>query len=262
MVQDFSLRYPLLDGQGNFGCFTKDTKVRLTDGKSLSFGDLIKEEEKGKKNYTYTYNITNHKIEIVQIKSPRLTRKKAELVRVKLDNGKEIKCTLNHLFMLRDGAYREAINLKPGDSLMPLYTRFSTHDDDPNIAGYEMVYQPFTDEWGYTHHLSDDWNIKHGIYSKTAGRIRHHLNFDKLNNNPDNIRRCSWGRHWESHYKLTSEKHRNDPEYVEKLAQGRNKYWNKKGTREKYSRLFTNLNNKNWKNTLYRKKMIETLKKK
>src|SRR3989344_1008329 len=36
MAQDFSFRYPLVVGQGNFGCFTKDTKVRLADGRSLS----------------------------------------------------------------------------------------------------------------------------------------------------------------------------------------------------------------------------------
>src|SRR3989338_452818 len=27
MAQDFTMRYPLIVGQGNFGCFTKDTKV-------------------------------------------------------------------------------------------------------------------------------------------------------------------------------------------------------------------------------------------
>src|SRR3989344_716944 len=36
MAQDFSLRYPLVQGQGNFGCFTADTKVKLTDGRDLS----------------------------------------------------------------------------------------------------------------------------------------------------------------------------------------------------------------------------------
>src|SRR3989338_4189486 len=40
MVQDFSLRYPLIDGQGNFGCFTGDTKIRLLDGTSKSFEEL------------------------------------------------------------------------------------------------------------------------------------------------------------------------------------------------------------------------------
>ena len=31
LAQDFSMRYPLVIGQGNFGCFTKDTKVKLAD---------------------------------------------------------------------------------------------------------------------------------------------------------------------------------------------------------------------------------------
>src|SRR4030042_2129330 len=52
MAQDFSLRYPLINGQGNFGCFTEDTKIRLTDGRSLTFGELIQEQEGGKKHWT------------------------------------------------------------------------------------------------------------------------------------------------------------------------------------------------------------------
>src|SRR3989338_2354404 len=56
MVQDFSLRYPLIDGQGNFGCFTKDTKVQLSDGRALDFNQLIKETRQGKKNYAFTFN--------------------------------------------------------------------------------------------------------------------------------------------------------------------------------------------------------------
>ena len=43
MAQEFSMRYPLVMGQGNFGCFTADTKVKLTDGRNLSFKELIKE---------------------------------------------------------------------------------------------------------------------------------------------------------------------------------------------------------------------------
>src|SRR3989338_237226 len=56
MAQDFSLRYPLVQGQGNFGCFTKDTKVKLTDGRDLSFEELVKEYQQGKNNFTYTIN--------------------------------------------------------------------------------------------------------------------------------------------------------------------------------------------------------------
>lgn len=42
-------------------------------------------------------------------------------MRITLDNGEKIECTLNHRFMLRNGEYLEAQDLIPGDSLMPLY---------------------------------------------------------------------------------------------------------------------------------------------
>ncbi|MBI5051258.1 hypothetical protein HZC08_00720 [Candidatus Micrarchaeota archaeon] len=121
MAQDFSLRYTLVDGQGNFGCFTKDTKVALADGRELSFEDLIKENNEGKKNYTFTID-KNNRVKIAEIKSPRLTIKNAQLVKIILDNGQGVRCTPNHRFMLKDGKYREARDLKPGDSLMPFYS--------------------------------------------------------------------------------------------------------------------------------------------
>src|SRR3989338_658437 len=107
MAQNFSLRYPLIDGQGNWGCFTKDTQVNLVDGRNLSFEELIKETRLGKKNYTYTINSIGL-ISISEIKSPRLTKKNTEIIKVVLDNGEEIKCTPNHLFMLKDNSYKEA----------------------------------------------------------------------------------------------------------------------------------------------------------
>src|SRR5438128_10277225 len=32
LAQDFAARYPLIQGQGNFGCFSGDTKVELYNG--------------------------------------------------------------------------------------------------------------------------------------------------------------------------------------------------------------------------------------
>jgi len=199
MAQDFSLRYPLVDGQGNFGCFTKDTKVRLTDGRALNFEELIKEAKEGRKNYTFTFNHKTKKIAIAEIKNPRKTRKNAELVKVILDNGEKITCTPDHPFMLRDGIYKKAKDLKANDSLMPLYIELYDGKDDLNLKGYETIYQPIEDKRGFIHQLADEWNLKHGIYKKSAGRIRHHKDFNKLNNNPDNIQRIQWNQHWNRH---------------------------------------------------------------
>ena len=192
MAQTFSLRYPLVDGQGNFGCFTGDTKVSLTDGRSISFIDLIKEHKQGKKNYTFTFNHTTKAIEIAQIEHPRRTKKNARLVEVTLDNGEHLRCTPDHRFMMRDGSYIEAQYLKKGSSLMPLYDRLSTVRDDKHAVGYRMIRQPFKRVWDWAHRLADAFNIQHGAYTVQVGKVRHHVDINKLNNNPDNIRRMLW----------------------------------------------------------------------
>src|SRR3989344_7074418 len=199
MAQDFNLRYPLVAPQGNFGCFTKDTKVKLVDGRDLSFGELIGEEKRGKNNFTYTVD-NKGQIKIARILHPRKTIENAKIMKVALDNGEEIKCTLNHKFMLKNGAYKEAQYLEPGDSLMPLYFKLSERENDVNLAGYNMVFQPNSNVWDFIHILADDLNIENNVYQKSKGRIRHHIDFNKLNNNPENIVRLGWKEHWQLHY--------------------------------------------------------------
>jgi len=258
MAQGFSMRYPIIDGQGNFGCFTKDTKVILTDGRNLSFGELVKENAEGKLNYIFTMD-KEGKVRIERIMHPRLTIKNAEIMKVILDNGNEIRCTLNHRFMLRDGEYKEARHLKHGDSLMPLYTRISTREDDPNIEGYTMVFQPEDEAWDYAHHLADEWNLRCLIYPRSAGRTRHHADFNKLNNNPDNIKRMHWKEHWQLHYSLTSQRHREDEDYRASLAKGREEFWGNQENRKKHSERTSARNRRNWKAPDYRAKMRRNL---
>ncbi len=257
MAQDFSLRYPLVFGQGNFGCFTADTKVALTDRRNLSFVELIDEHEQGKRNFTFT--IDDGEIKIAEIKNPRKTKENAEIMKVILDNGEEIKCTLNHKFMMKEGFYKEAKNLVSGDSLMPLYSKLSTKDDDINAVGYSMIFQPNSNAWNFVHVLSDLWNLKNGIYLKSAGRVRHHVDFNKLNNNPDNIRRMNWKEHWKTHYDFTSQKHKTDEGYRKKLKEGREKFWSEPENREAYSKRMSERNLKNWKKNDYKQQMTITL---
>ena len=259
MAQDFSLRYPLVQGQGNFGCFTKDTEVKLVDGRNLTFEDLVKEARQGKKNWTFSFNHETKKIEIAEIKKPRKTRVNEKIMEVTLDNGEKIKCTLDHRFMLRNGRYKEAGKLKPGDSLMPLYADIY-NGKDKNLKGYEVIYQPIKNSWEFIHHLADAWNLKTRIYKKSAGRIRHHKDFNKLNNNPDNILRVQWQDHWKYHKKIASERHKNDLEYVKKIAEGRRKFWAKKENKIFRSQLQTERNKEMWQNLKYRKAWIKAKK--
>ena len=232
MAQDFSLRYPLVHGQGNFGCFTVDTKVKLIDGRNLSFAELVKEWEIGKINYTFTVS-KDGEIKIAKIVNPRKTKENAELVRVTLDNGEEIKCTPDHRFMLKNGSYKKAKDLSNSQSLMPFYTRYSTPQDDKYTVGYEIIYQPFLDKWSFVHHLADQYNIDNNVYSVKNGRVRHHKDFNKLNNDPDDIVRTQWKAHWILHANLASDKHRTNKEYEDKISRGRKEFWAREENRKK-----------------------------
>ncbi|EQD29344.1 DNA gyrase, A subunit, partial [mine drainage metagenome] len=258
MAQDFSMNHMLVEGQGNMGCFTKDTKIRLTDGRSIDFEQLIEEQSQGKRHWTFTFNTKHNIVEITEIKNPRLTRKSAELVEVTLDNNQKIRCTPDHRFLLRDGTYRQAKDLKNGCSLMPLYTKFYDGAEDKNLKGYEILLQSQKGNWQFVHHLSDEWNINNKIYVKAAGRVRHHIDFNKRNNNPSNIIRMDWKEHWVLHYTLASWRHKNDPEYVIKLAAGREKYISEH--HQLFSNRLAERNRRNWKNSKYRARHIKIIK--
>src|SRR5437773_6319732 len=58
-------------------------------------------------------------VRIKPMRAPRLVRRNDPVVKITLESGAEIVCTPDHRFMLRDGTYREAQQLKPKDQLMP-----------------------------------------------------------------------------------------------------------------------------------------------
>src|SRR5215213_8785049 len=93
----------------DIGCFTGETLVPLLDGKSYSLKELAESNEE-----FIVYACTESGKVVAAKATAKKTRSKAKLVRVVLDNGKEIRCTPDHKFMLRDGSFLEAENLKVG----------------------------------------------------------------------------------------------------------------------------------------------------
>ena len=188
----------LVEGDSAGGCFSGETKVALADGRTLSFRTLVEEWEAGKGNFCYTI-LPDERVGVERILHPRKTQRDAEVVEVTLDNHQRITCTPDHQFMLRDGVYRRADELVPGDSLTPLRRRPSKIGGRITIEGYEMVYDPHEHRWIFTHLLADDYNLRHSVYAKTAGPHKHHLDFDKRNNNPTNVRRFTQEEHLAIH---------------------------------------------------------------
>ncbi|MDD5738354.1 MAG: ATP-binding protein [Candidatus Pacebacteria bacterium] len=184
----------IVEGDSAGGCFVGDTKVALTDGRNLSFFDLIKEERAGKKNYCYTIK-KDGSIGVGEIKNVRQTKQNAEVVRVMLDNGKAIVCTPDHKFLMRNGVYKQAREISTKDSLMPLYRKIAKKGGLITIDGYEMTFCPATHRWIFTHLLADRYNLKKEIYQKEQNSVVHHKDYNKLNNNPDNLCRMEKMEH-------------------------------------------------------------------
>ena len=118
LAQDFAARYPLVQGQGNFGCFTGDTKVELYNGEQKPFTELVEMAHKGLRAEIFTVD-PHRNVRIKPLRAPRLVRRNDPVVKVTLESSAEIVCTPDHRFMLRDGTYREAQQLKAKDQLMP-----------------------------------------------------------------------------------------------------------------------------------------------
>src|SRR5208282_1320925 len=119
-------------------CLAGDTKIALLDGTTPTLEQMYKENRKDIWTYSCDSggNISPAKGEGVVL------TKYAEVIKVTIDNGESFKCTLDHKIMLRDGTYKEAGQLLPGDSLMPLYRKESKlHELGKTLTGYELLYK-------------------------------------------------------------------------------------------------------------------------
>ncbi|HEY9206845.1 MAG TPA: DNA topoisomerase (ATP-hydrolyzing) subunit B [Candidatus Methanoperedens sp.] len=191
----------IVEGDSAGGCFSGDTLVALADGRALSFKEIVAEHAMGKENFCYTIR-SDGTIGLESIINPRMTRAKAEVIKVTLDTGEHIICTPDHNFMLREGCFKQAKNLTTNDSLMPLYRKLSdVNEPGITIEGYDMVWNPRSESWLFTHLLADWYNRWHGVYALNDGEHCHHADFNKLNNNPTNIQRLSSEDHLELHRK-------------------------------------------------------------
>lgn len=205
----------------NKRCLSGSTRIRLADGTQKTIKEIT--EEYGDKSFwIYTCDEYGH-IELAEAKSAGITRKNAKLLRVTLDNGKYIDCTPDHLFMMRDGTYKEAKDLSSNDSLMPLYTRLENYGK--YLGGsHEEILDNRTNDWVYTHWLSTD-HVEKPDEPRGDFLVRHHKDSNPLNNNPDNIMWVPFREHFT--------KYHNPAEVLDKLREN-----------EEYASMMRDINSK------------------
>ena len=210
-------------------CFTGDTKVKSLDGNSYSFKELVDNNVKT----LWAYSIDKNGNVVPSLaKNIRKIKEVNKLVKITLDNGKVIKCTLDHKFMLPDLSYEEAQNLKVGQSLMPIYTKIENK--------HEMYFDRNSGKYKYTHDL-----VGNTILAKekedALDRLQNEEHFpsqdhicihhkgvfaqnNSLNNTPENLEWLTLKEHFIEHSKLN--KTDKGKEYFRELhKEGKLKNW-------------------------------------
>ncbi|MBV9211374.1 MAG: RtcB family protein, partial [Acidobacteria bacterium] len=128
----------------DIGCFTAETLIPLADGNSYPIGELAARDDE-----IFVYAISPEQKVVVARATARKTRTNAPLVKVTLDNGREILCTPDHEFMLRDGSYRQAQDLTSQTSLMPF--NICADKDGSHAVVHPALYQSESLQHGYNH---------------------------------------------------------------------------------------------------------------
>ena len=247
----------IVEGDSAGGCFFSNTMISLPNSQNISFKNLVKDYENGKKHYCYTINDLGQ-ICIGEIINPRKTKKDAKVIKIILDNGEEIICTPDHKLMTKDNEFVEA-EKSLGVSLRALYRKTSGWKKG-QIKGYEMFWSDYDNKWKYTHIISDFYNIQNNIYSNIKGNnCRHHVDFNKLNNYPNNIIKMSKDDHFEFHRNnLQHTLHRPDIKEKSKLAKQTPEYrekMSKKMSETEMAKMLSERAKRQWENEDYKKYM-------
>jgi hypothetical protein len=225
------LFYDVLDISANLPPWTRNIPVRenspipLLNGTIITIKEIAEQlkSDPSKEIWTYSIQDVTHNILPSKIVWCNLTRKNSELYRITLDDGTFIDTAPDHEFMLRNGKYERADNLKPNTSLMPFYTKIS-HRPQDCIDGYEKVYNPMSDYYKFTHTAVAHECIVNLEEEEinTDKFVTHHIDFNKTNNEPPNLKRLTVEEHLKLHNQLTSALQR--PDVVEKRMLGIDKY--------------------------------------
>lgn len=131
-------------------CLHEDTQIKLLNGEIYSIKDIKSKFDNNEELWVYSVD-ENGDFKPGKVTDVWISGYTNQMIKITLDNGKEIITTPNHRYMLRNGSYEEAQNLSVGQSLMPLY--FNYHN------GYESV------------KINSENNIWRSVYKLVSGEL-------------------------------------------------------------------------------------------
>ena len=101
-----------------FSCLTGDTKIPCLDGRVRTIKEIVNLVNKGEVIYVYSFDREKQEYTVGKVVNGVMNGCRTTF-EVTLDNGKSFNLTGDHKVLMRDNTWKEAKDLKIGDSLMP-----------------------------------------------------------------------------------------------------------------------------------------------
>ena len=190
-------------------CLSMDTKIPLLDGRILTISEISSEKDSGKILWAYSCDPITGNFVPGLISWAGVTRKDAEVIKLTLDNGKEIICTPDHQFPVWNKGFVRADELSVGESMIPNYRRKAT------LGGknkrYEQIFDNVDKKWKYTHRLVSQWKDENDIeneftyneiYLEKIKTTIHHKNIICSDNSPENLFKMDNRDHFKMHSEI------------------------------------------------------------
>lgn len=215
-----------------------DSIIPLLNGEEITIKEIAERLKLNPDKDIWTYAIQDVTKRVVtgKIVWCDLTRKDSDILRINLDDNTYVETAPDHEFLMRNGTYKRADELQPQDSLMPFYTKPSEKKIG-DLTGYEKTYNPQSDYYKYTHRFVAEDCIVNINEEQTSGDryCTHHINFNRLDNSPENLKRMTLSGHFKFHYE-----HANvilqRPDVVEKRMAGIDMYLRSDKRRKRMSK--------------------------
>lgn len=250
-LQDIGYNIHLVSFDG-WQCNLGSNQVKLLNGTSKRIDQITE------KTWIYSYDLKKKEIVPTLCGAARKTGTKVPVYEVEIDNGEKVHFTSEHLILMKNGTYKEVKELKLGDSLMPIYTKYyKRRTKTRGIQKYEKILQPKSNKWQLTHDM-----VAKNIYGeKPKNNVVHHKNFNSEDNRPSNLQYCHVKDHLKLHKKLNELRWTQERRHQQaRLMRERNKKFNlpsllKPPTKKTAKKISLTIKNK-WNNDQeYRTKM-------
>jgi hypothetical protein len=197
-----------LDLYADEACLTGDTHIPLLDGTCPTIAELA-ERGQDSEFWVYSFDQQTGKYVPALAKGARITGTNVQIVCVTLDDGSKIRCTADHLFMMRDGTFVQACDLKHDDSLKPLYKK-RRYRAKNGKALFEV--KPYSTATAYEYFFNGEhfqsthrW-VYHSL-NEDSPAVVHHGNFNSLDNTPANLKGMNVSEHDAIHRKYGKSNH-------------------------------------------------------